>query len=241
MAVRRSRSGPDLPYRMLAGVVPCNAGWLAVTGKLQGVSLLPEGAQVLESFLDVLDYRPSFDIVALHAPIGLLTAPVPGGRSCDRAARRLLGSPRSGAIFTPPSRELLASEDWSHVTEPLSGVAWQMLPHVDELAREIGSYHQRTFYEVHPELSFYQLNGDQPLRWSKRLRAGQLERRALLASKLPGIDRALDVPVPGARMGRLLDAGAALWTARRIAARAVTRIPEDPEWDDEGLRMEIVR
>jgi predicted RNase H-like nuclease len=39
----------------------------------------------------------------------------------------------------------------------------------------------------------------------------------------------------------LLDAAALLWTARRISARAGTRLPADPEWDVEGLRMEFVR
>jgi predicted RNase H-like nuclease len=32
-----------------------------------------------------------------------------------------------------------------------------------------------------------------------------------------------------------------MWTARRIVSRAITRLPEDPEWDSQGLRMEIVR
>lgn len=32
-----------------------------------------------------------------------------------------------------------------------------------------------------------------------------------------------------------------LWTARRIAARAVSRLPENPEWNEDGLRMELVR
>ncbi len=236
----RRRPGPELPYRVLAGVVPCSGGWLAVTGKLQGVTLLPEGGQVLETLVEVLDYRPSFDVVAIHAPIGLLGDPVTGGRACDRAARAVLGQPRAGAVFTPPSRRLLASEDWTATTERLSAVTWQMVPHIEEVAREIGSYHQRTVYEIHPELSFFQLNDDQPLRHSKRLVAGQRERRALLEARLPGIERVLDDP-PHAPYGRILEASAALWTARRIAARAVTRIPEDPEWDDEGIRMEIVR
>jgi predicted RNase H-like nuclease len=39
----------------------------------------------------------------------------------------------------------------------------------------------------------------------------------------------------------MLDAAAILWTARRIFARAGTRIPIDPEWDEQGLRMEFVR
>jgi predicted RNase H-like nuclease len=39
----------------------------------------------------------------------------------------------------------------------------------------------------------------------------------------------------------MLDVTAFLWTARRVFAKAATRIPEDPEWDELGLRMELVR
>ena len=42
-------------------------------------------------------------------------------------------------------------------------------------------------------------------------------------------------------MAHLLDVAAFVWTARRIFARAAIRIPQDPEWDEQGLRMEIVR
>jgi predicted RNase H-like nuclease len=39
----------------------------------------------------------------------------------------------------------------------------------------------------------------------------------------------------------MLDVAAFMWTARRIFARAAVRMPEDPQWDEQGLRMEIVR
>ena len=50
-------------------------------------------------------------------------------------------------------------------------------------------YRQRTVFEVHPELSFFQINGDVPLRWTKKFEVGREERRALLIKKIPGIDR----------------------------------------------------
>ncbi len=102
-------------------------------------------------------------------------------------------------------------------------------------------FRQRTIYEVNADLSFYQLNGDVPMRWSKRSEEGIKERRALVEVKVPGAERIIDADVPGASAPHLLDAAAILWTARRIFARAVVRIPADPEWDEQGLRMEIVR
>ena len=123
----------------------------------------------------------------------------------------------------------------------MSAVARLRLPRIRETANELQPYWQRTVYEVHPELSFYQLNEDQPLQWSKHRTMGRKERRALLETRLPGVERVLDAKVGRIREFHLLDAAACLWTARRIAARAVQRLPEDPEWDSEGIRMELVR
>jgi predicted RNase H-like nuclease len=67
------------------------------------------------------------------------------------------------------------------------------------------------------------------------------ERRDLLKGKLQGIERIIDVEIPKVKPWQLLDAAAAMWTTRRIASRAMTRVPEDPEWDETGLRMELVR
>jgi predicted RNase H-like nuclease len=110
-----------------------------------------------------------------------------------------------------------------------------------EVAREMAPYRQRSIFEVHPELTFFQLNDDQPLRYKKRSMHGQNERRALLESKIPGVERILDARITPVRKAHLLDATACMWTARRIFGRAMTRVPEDPEWDNEGLRMEILR
>ena len=102
-------------------------------------------------------------------------------------------------------------------------------------------FRQRTIYEVNTELSFYQLNGEAPMEWGKHSEKGMEERRALLEAKIPGALRIIDAEVPGATPSHLLDVAAILWTARRIFAKAGVRIPTDPEWDEQGLRMEIVR
>ena len=102
-------------------------------------------------------------------------------------------------------------------------------------------YRQRSVYEVNSELSFFQLNDDVPLRWSKRSEQGQQERRDLLAQKIPGGERIFDAKISRVPYSHLLDVAAFMWTARRIFARAGVRIPEDPQWDEQGLRMELVR
>ena len=84
--------------------------------------------------------------------------------------------------------------------------------------QQIAPYWQRTVFEVHPELSFFQLNGDAPVRYSKHTRAGQDERRALLVDRLPGVERIIDARIRGLSRAHFLDAAACLWTARRIAA-----------------------
>ena len=67
-------------------------------------------------------------------------------------------------------------------------------------------FRQRTIYEVNADLSFYQLNGDVPMQWSKHSEKGSEERRALLEQKIPGVQRILDAEVPGATPSHLLDA-----------------------------------
>ena len=240
MTMHMSHRGAKLPYRPLAGVVPCPGGWLVAGAKLQGITLSPEEPQVFRTLLDVIDYKPAYQIISLAAPIGLLDEPEPGGRHCDRDARRLVGWPRNGAIVSAPARSVL--RDLAQGMEvQVSAVSRRIIGRIVEVEDNVQPYWQRTVFEVHPELSFFQLNEDRPLRFSKHRRVGVEERTALLKARLPGVERILDTRVAGAKPTHHVDAAVCLWTARRIAARAVNRLPEDPEWDSAGLRMEIVR
>ena len=71
---------------------------------------------------------------------------------------------------------------------------------------------------------------------------GRVERLELIRERLPGVDDVVTrTPPDGAAPKHLLDAAALLFTARRASGRAISRMPLDPFWDDEGMRMEIVR
>jgi predicted RNase H-like nuclease len=233
-----TRGGPVLPYSVVAGVTPCAPGWLVVSAKLNGSTFAPELPRVMASFAEVLDERPTFSVVALNAPIGYVDHSKAEGRTCDRMARALLGR-RGSTIHNAPTRADLQGNARS--VEGLDAVSTALLPRYREVAAEMAPYRQRTVYEVHPELSFFQINGDMPLRWTKKFEVGRDERRALLVKRIPGIDRILDTELDDVPLTHLLDAAALVWTARRIFARAGTRLPTEPEWDDQGLRMEFVR
>jgi predicted RNase H-like nuclease len=232
-----------LPYRLIAGVEPCPGGWLLVPARLQGITAFPFEAEVFPNFAEILDYRPSFDVIAIHCHLSFPEEDTPGGRTCDREARKLLGFARGGAIGSPPSRHYLRTGDLdARAQKGLNPINARMMRRYAEVAEEMQPYRQRQVFEVHPELSFYQLNDDKPMQHSKYTEEGVGERRALVEARIQGIDAVLESdPGGGVTIRHLLDASADMTTARRIAARAVERVPEDPEWDEQGVRMELLR
>lgn len=241
-----------MPYTLLAGVEPVRRGWLVVTGRLMGATLVVADAVVFPKFTDVQDARPSFQVITLHAPVGLPDTDERGGRAADRAARKLLGFPRQASIITPPSRATLKEATGGDTLNPSAkalrkwakehkGVSATKIKHVLEVDEAVQAYWQRTIYECNPELSFLELNSGAPLTYGKHSDAGIAERRSLLESRMGSVTKLLDAGIPGVRRYQVYDACADLWSARRIAGRAINSLPETPEWDDQGRRMELVR
>src|SRR3954452_8609244 len=87
----------------VAGVDGFKSEWCLVlrnvdTGELRARAL-PTVAAVLES-----PERPS--VLCIDIPIGLPEFPPPGGRACEREARRVLG-PRASSVFSALGRVAL--------------------------------------------------------------------------------------------------------------------------------------
>ena len=234
-----------LPYKALGGIVPCPGGWLIVPARLAGVTVVADAPEVVPTLLDVLEFKPKFDAAAIYCPTGFYDRPTTPYRACDSAAREMIGWPRSLAVRPTPSRaaleaatrtEALKLEPWL-TRDDLRRFRW-----LSEAQRELQPFHQRTFFAAHPDLTYLQLNDDRPLKSSPYQRDGMLERITLIRDKLPGIEEiARQTPPPGAAQVHLLQALGLLWTARRIAGRAMQRLPLDPDWDTSGMRMEFVR
>ena len=234
-----------LPYKTIAGVVPCPGGWLIVTARLAGVTVSADDMVVVRQLFDVLDYKPKFDSAAIYAPVGFYEYPVGPYRPCDQEARDLVGWPRVVGIKPMPSRAALHAKtrDEARQIEPwLTNDDFRRFKWWRQAEREFQPFHQRTFFSAHPDLSFTSLNADQPLKTSPHHPDGLLERVRLIRDKLPGLeDVIMRPPPPGAGQLHLMQACALVWTARRASGRAMTRLPADPNWDDVGMRMELVR
>ena len=230
--------GPDLPYSVVAGLTPFSNKWLVASAKIAGSTFAPEPPKVYDSFLEVLSERPAFAIVVVNVPIGFLDTPEMGPRTCDRQARALLRR-RGTAVHNAPSRAVFEGRV-ENGADGLDAVTRTMMPRYQEVANEMSAYRQRVVYEGHPELSFYQLHKDTPLKRSKVVTEGKEERRVVLEEKIRGSERYLEDGAVEAPQKHVYDAFALLWTARRVWGHAAKRIPVEPEWDSEGLRMEIV-
>ncbi len=208
------------------------------SAKLHGATFSPELPIIYDTFLEILSERPNFSNLVVNAPVGYLDTPDMGPRTCDIQARSLAGS-RGATIKNAPSRAVINGEvDWNDAG--IDAITATLLPRYREVAREMSPFRQRLVYEGSPELSFYQLNQDTSMHSSKKVEEGVEERRDVLESHIPGIDKVLEVELDGVAESHIFDALSLLWTARRVYGHAARRIPIEPEWDSEGLRMEIV-
>ena len=232
-----TRRGPELPYKLVAGVTPSAGQWLVASAKVSGATFSPEEPRLLQSFSLVLDERPSFDAIVVNAPIGYPSDTDLGYRTCDREARELLGS-RANVIIAVPGRAVF--QEGRTQVEGLDAVTQVLLPRYRDVANEMSPYRQRQVYEGNPELSFLQLNAGTPMKHQKFREAGRIERRNLLISKLNGIERVLDCEIERVRPHHFLDVAVLVWSARRAFTHTARRRPFEPEWDSEGLRMEYV-
>ena len=239
-------AGPrDNPFKIIGGMTPCPGGWLVLPGRIAGVTVVAEEAFVLPTLAEVLDYRPKFDFAAVNIPFGYPEYPNLQYRSCDKEARALLGWPRRVSIHPVPSRaalfaksrkEALAIEPW------LTRNDFRHFRWMKEAATEVQPFHGRSFYSGSASLSFMHMNGDEPLMTNPHHADGVSERVSLIREKLPGVDDVVSrTPPEGAGQVHMLEAASMLWTARRASGRAIARVPVEPEWDDAGVRVEIVR
>jgi len=200
----------------VAGVDGCRAGWVAFKVELPSRITTVEVLDLAAS----LRKRPSeLAFLGIDIPIGLLD----GSRACDKAARKLLGQPRGTSVFASPCRAALAAKTHAEASainrqktgRGLSQQAFGIGSKIKQVDDSITPETQQWAFEVHPEVCFWALNGDQPMVHNKKKEAGFKERLDLLNPIFPEIQQHLQNRPPGVGKDDLPDAAAAAWSALR--------------------------
>lgn len=196
----------------MAGVDGTKGGWVAVVledGRFAGDHVL---RPVKADFRELGDA----EVIAVDIPIGF------GPRRADAAARKLLTGAAS-TVFPTPGREIL-----ERPFGPGLGVSAQAhalgarILHMTELARS-----DPRIREVHPEVSFRAMNGGRPGPAPQEVGRRRLERLKLLRRDGIELDRLNNAA--SAPLDDVLDAGAAAWSAHRIASGRAESLPDPPE------------
>ncbi len=226
----------DVPLRVL-GVDGFGGKWLGVLAEAASDDKLRFlSAEVFADFAAVLRFADlqQVVVVAVDIPIGLPEeAESPAGvRAADQAAQAVLGSRRSSLFPMPPATIL--SQPWAaaneaskkHFGRGISKQSYSLGPKISDVARQVGP--GRSVVEVHPEVSFTGLLGT-PAAFPKKTVNGQAERRRVLTERA-GLELPSTLPGPAglAKVDDLLDAGAAAWTALRVAKGTARTYPEAP-------------
>jgi predicted RNase H-like nuclease len=239
---------------LVAGVDGCRAGWVVVltpTACVDGAARAE--VAVARDFRGVLDLTRGARIVGVDMPMGLLDAAAPGGRECDRRARRLLGWPRACSVFSPPVRDALSRPSYRRALSAnrassaarlgISIECFGLFPRLREVDEALTADHAlaERVTEIHPELSFRALaGGAMGLGEPKRSPRGLSRRVALLRPVFPCLTRALKHRVAGVAADDLLDALAVAWSAARVARDSAVCLPSRPApRDARGLPMAI--
>lgn len=163
---------------LVVGVDGCPAGWVCFHVDLQSRAT---SVAVVSKISELISATPRPLLVGIDIPIGL---PLKGPRACDLAARRLLGQPRSSSVFPAPVRATLAAKSYEQACQlsiqahgkSMSKQAYEIIAKIREVDGLMTPELQTWVFEVHPEVSFYTLNGRHPLEHSKHEREGKDER-----------------------------------------------------------------
>jgi len=232
----------------VVGVDGCRAGWFAA---FWNVSTDQFHWEVFSRLSDIPSYRLAPEVIGIDIPIGLLDAAKKGGRVCDKEARKLLGHPRASSVFSPPVRDAITHQNYETASEAnrlsseerlgISKQCFSIIPKIKEVDDFMSAERQKLIKEVHPEVCFWKMGGENATKFAKKKSSGFQERSDLLQNHgFAGFSDALD-QYPRKMVARddVLDAAAACWTAGRIKAGNAERIGAEHEFDTCGLSMEM--
>ena len=232
---------------MFVGVDGCRAGWLAI-------GLETEDDWQVNVFPDVSslwNHHRGVSLILIDIPIGL-KSDGRAERRCDPVVRKLLG-PRRSSVFPAPCRKAIYASSYQEacdVNQRLTGKRlsvenWNIIPKIREMDCLLSddTSARGCIREIHPELCFWGLAG-RPMQHPKKRNEGLSERTQLLQSIYPQTDDIIAHALSTYKRkdvarDDILDALSAAVTGL-MGKQNLVSIPQEPEFDERGLRMEMV-
>jgi len=240
----------------VAGVDGCKAGWFVAvvsamevgTGASTTCVYALQEFWVAHTFNEILPKIKQFELVCVDIPIGLSDGNRP--RECDLAARKILRGKRASSVFPAPIRQCLWAKDYETASKicfersgkKLNRQSFALLEKIRRVDDLMTLALQRQVREIHPEISFWALNNQKPMQYSKKRLIGLKERMKLLVPIFSGIEKIVaDARKPKeVEPDDILDALVAAWTAGQTVIGKAETLPQNPEFDSKGLRVEIL-
>ena len=232
---------------MFVGVDGCRAGWLAIELEMDDnwqVDIFPDVSSLW-------DHHRRASLILIDIPIGL-KAEGKAERRCDPQARKLLG-PRRSSVFPAPCRGAIYASSYQEacdINQQLTGKRlsvenWNIIPKIREMdcLLSADTAAKDRIREIHPELCFCGLAG-RPMQYAKKRNEGLSERMQLLQSVYPQATDIINHTLSTYRRkdvarDDILDTLSAAVTGL-IGGQNLVSIPQEPEFDERGLRMEMV-
>ncbi|AAM05357.1 TPA: DUF429 domain-containing protein [Methanosarcina acetivorans] len=243
--------------KVFVGVDGCRAGWFVVFfggGNESDCSWKVEIFPEFSCLVDFLknNYEQVDPLILIDIPIGLKTGGS-GERLSDLGARSILKA-RKSSIFPVPCREAIYAKTYKEaceVNERLTGKriskqAWNIVPKirdVDGFLVENENFREKV-REVGPEICFQAFAGF-PMKYPKKKDEGFLERKEVLDNVCPFAEEIVEYALSKYRRKDLskddiLDALAAALTAQMGGICGFTYVPNEPEIDSKGLKIQMV-
>ena len=230
------------------GIDGCRRGWFFA--HFDGSKL---NAGISESLPEIIDAAKDGATIMVDIPIGLRDdTPLP--RSCDTAARKMLGPGRASSVFPAPIRSILREPTYADASaksreligKGISQQSFAIIPKIREADELLATSTRarRSLREIHPEVCFCALNGGSAMSHTKKSKEGFSERMALIKAYLPGATEMAEQVLCDYRRkdvakDDIADALVALVTAMSPADELRT-LPEKPELDSRNIPMEMV-
>lgn len=228
------------------GIDGCRKGWFYV-----GIDEKNEYCfDIISNIESILKITQEAQIVLIDIPIGLRENEKLE-RLCDLKARNILGKRRS-SVFPAPSRSAIKCDEYSEASQinfkktgrKLSKQSFSIAKKIENVDKFFNSTSLQTKYrEMHPEVCFWALNNKTPMEFSKRKSKGFLERKFILKKFYPYTEKLVEeAMLKYLRKDLAKDdiINALVGAVSATFYPNLSSLPNVPELDRNGLKMEIV-